>query len=123
MTSPPPDSPVDFAHLAAYTGGDRALEAEIFELFREQTEMWLRLLAVEAAIEDWRAAAHTLKGSARGIGAFALAECCEAAEAAAEGSAAARAVAAQDVRAAVKAVLDAVAARDHAAEIGGLRGR
>ena len=114
---------IDFAHLAAYTGGDRALEDEVFELFREQTQMWLRLLTVEADSEDWKSAAHSLKGSARGIGAFGLADCCEAAELAAEGSNAARAVRAQEVREAVKLVLDAVAGRDYANEIGGLRAR
>jgi chemotaxis protein histidine kinase CheA len=113
--------PIDFAHLATYTGGDRALEDEVFALFREQAEMWLRLLTVDAAVEDWMSAAHSLKGSARGVGAFGLAACCEAAERAAEGSRAARAVAAQDVRDAVKHVLDAVANRDYANEIGGLR--
>lgn len=115
--------PIDFAHLAAYTGGDRALEDEVFALFREQTQMWLRLLSVDAAVEDWKSAAHSLKGSARGIGAFVLAECCEAAERAAEGSPAARAVTAQDVRDAAQAVLDAVASRDYAKEIGALRSR
>lgn len=114
---------IDFVHLAAYTGGDRALEDEVFALFREQTDMWLRLLTVEADAEDWKSAAHSLKGSARGIGAFPLAECCEAAERAAHGSATARAVTAQDVRDAVKLVLDAVSGRDYVQEIGALRGR
>lgn len=113
--------PIDFAHLAAYTAGDRALEDEVFSLFREQTQMWLRLLTVEAALDDWNSAAHSLKGSARGIGAFRLAECCEAAERAAGGSAAARSVTADEIRAAVKEVLDAVAHRDYAQEMGALR--
>src|SRR5690606_8346178 len=103
--------------------GDAALEVEVFALFREQTEMWLRLLTVEADTEDWKSAAHTLKGSARGIGAFPLAECCEAAERAADGSPAARAVAAQDIRDAVKLALDAISSRDYAQEMGALRGR
>lgn len=115
--------PIDFEHLAAYTGGDAELEAEVFSLFREQTEMWLRLLTHDAETEDWTSAAHSLKGSARGIGAFGLAECCEAAERAATASPAARAVTAQEVREAVKLVLDAVSARDYAKEIGSLRAR
>ncbi len=117
------EQPIDFDHLAAYTGGDVELEAEVFDLFRQQTEMWLRLLTHDAEMEDWTSAAHSLKGSARGIGAFGLAACCEAAEKAATASPAARSVTAQDVRDAVKIVLDAVSARDYAKEIGALRAR
>ena len=73
---------VDFGHLEIYAGGDLALMEEVLGLFREQVAMWVRLLDPAAEAEAWRDAAHTLKGSARGIGAFALADACEAAEAA-----------------------------------------
>ena len=71
---------VDFGHLEIYAGGDLALMEEVLGLFREQAALWVRLLEPAAAEGAWRDAAHTLKGSARGIGAFALADACEAAE-------------------------------------------
>lgn len=71
---------VDFGHLEVYAGGDLALMEEVLGLFREQASLWVRLLDPHAAADAWRDAAHTLKGSARGIGAFALADACEAAE-------------------------------------------
>lgn len=70
----------DTAHLARYTGGDAALEAELAGLLRDQAE---RCLAAMEAADDpaaWKAAAHTLKGAARGVGAFALGEACQRAE-------------------------------------------
>ena len=71
---------VDFGHLQVYAGGDLALMEEVLGLFREQATMWVRLLDPAAEAEAWRDGAHTLKGSGRGIGAFALADACEAAE-------------------------------------------
>ena len=78
---------VDFAYLETYAGGDAGVVAEVLALFREQTALWARLLdpadaADGAAAEGWRDAVHTLKGSARGIGAAPLGEACAAAEAA-----------------------------------------
>ena len=72
---------LDRDHLARYTDGDAALEAELFSLLRGQIEACGARL--EAAGDDagaWRDAAHTLKGAARGVGAMALADACEAAE-------------------------------------------
>ena len=71
---------VDFGHLQVYAGGDLALMEEVLGLFREQAAIWVRLLDPAAEADAWRDGAHTLKGSARGIGAFALADACEAAE-------------------------------------------
>jgi HPt (histidine-containing phosphotransfer) domain-containing protein len=67
----------DRAHFDHMAAGDRALQAEVLELFRGQIEQWLHRLS---AGEDWRDAAHMLKGSARGIGLTRLAAACEAAE-------------------------------------------
>lgn len=69
----------DTAHFDHMTGGDRALQGEVIGLFRGQVAAWSVALGQGAG---WRDAAHTIKGSARGIGLFALAEACEAAEAA-----------------------------------------
>lgn len=78
---------LDHAHFAHMTAGDRALQQEVAGLFRDQVAGWE---AVLAGAGDWRAAVHTLKGSARGIGFAKLAAACEAAEA--EGDAALPAV-------------------------------
>jgi HPt (histidine-containing phosphotransfer) domain-containing protein len=69
---------LDRAHFHHMTGGDVALQREVAGLFRDQVAGWDAALAGGA---DWRAAAHTLKGSARGIGLAKLAAACEAAEA------------------------------------------
>ncbi len=71
----------DQAHFEMMTAGDRALQAELIGLFRAQAELWVRLLTPDAPMETWRDAAHTLKGSARSLGLWTLAEACEAAEA------------------------------------------
>lgn len=73
---------LDRAHFDHMTGGDRALQLEVLGLFRMQVDGWTS--AFEAGA-DWRAAVHTMKGSARGIGLHALAAGCEAAEAAPDG--------------------------------------
>lgn len=70
----------DRAHFAHMTGGDAALQAEIVAIFRAQTELWVRLLIPDAPTAVWRDAAHTVKGSAKGLGLWALAEACERAE-------------------------------------------
>jgi HPt (histidine-containing phosphotransfer) domain-containing protein len=75
MPSPPLaplDHPIDLDHLARMTLGDAALEQEVLAMFAEQSA---RLLAAMAALPaDAGALAHKLKGSARGIGAFSVAE-------------------------------------------------
>jgi len=73
----------DAAHLARYTGGDTALKAELLALMCEQAERCIGLISVAPDRETWVSALHTLKGAARGVGAFALGEACEAAETAA----------------------------------------
>jgi HPt (histidine-containing phosphotransfer) domain-containing protein len=76
---------LDRAHFDHMTGADRALQAEVLELFRVQADGWSAALA---AGEGWRDSVHTLKGSARGIGLNRLAAACESAEAAADAGAA-----------------------------------
>jgi HPt (histidine-containing phosphotransfer) domain-containing protein len=70
----------DRDHFSHMTGQDEALQREILGLFRDQCGLWSRLLIAEAPVHTWRDAAHTLKGSARGLGLWALAEACETAE-------------------------------------------
>lgn len=68
---------VDFAYLETYAAGNLDLVDEVLGLFREQASLWARMLDGDA----WADGVHTLKGAGRGVGAFALADACEAAEA------------------------------------------
>jgi HPt (histidine-containing phosphotransfer) domain-containing protein len=78
MPSPPlvPDEGfIDTAHLARITLGDEALQREVLALFvRQSTDLVARMSTFPA---DMAAIAHTLKGSARGIGAFSAATSAE----------------------------------------------
>jgi HPt (histidine-containing phosphotransfer) domain-containing protein len=110
-------SVLDLDHLRRYTHADPALEGEIVALFREQCALWLRTLDPKGDEASWRAGAHALKGSARGVGAFALAAACERAEAVAgeAGTPVARSVALQDLRVAMDAALAAAGKLEHRA--------
>ena len=73
MPSPPlapDDGPIDFAHLRRMTLGDAALEREVLGMFSAQAQRLVKALAASPA--DAPALAHTLKGSARAVGAFAV---------------------------------------------------
>ncbi|WP_349357580.1 Hpt domain-containing protein [Stappia sp.] len=75
-------APVDMVHLSRHTLGNRDLEREVLKLFIRQAEI------VMARIDEGDSAAvllekvHTVNGSAKGIGAWKVAEAAEAAEAA-----------------------------------------
>jgi HPt (histidine-containing phosphotransfer) domain-containing protein len=69
--------PVDLDHLARYTGGDASINAEILQMFAGQSaDLMTQLHAVLQThdLEAWKLITHSLKGAARGIGAFALAD-------------------------------------------------
>lgn len=69
------DTPVDLEHLGRYTGGDKSLNAEILRLFDGQiTEMVTKLQSVleQRDPKTWRQVTHTIKGAARGVGAFGM---------------------------------------------------
>ena len=74
------DGPIDRAHLSRYTLGDVQLEREVLALFIEQAPDLLVRLRSARTTREWHMAAHTLKGSARAIGAWRLAKVAEAAE-------------------------------------------
>jgi HPt (histidine-containing phosphotransfer) domain-containing protein len=64
----PVQSVIDRDHLARMTFGEPSLEREVLQLFDRQAEMLLaRMAGAEPAV--LAALAHTLKGSAQGIGA------------------------------------------------------
>lgn len=64
--------PLDLVHLARQTLGDQALSREVLALFADQARSFKAEVA-HASIPERLRLAHTLKGSARGIGAFPLA--------------------------------------------------
>lgn len=72
--------PIDTEHLGRYTLGDRELEAEVLDLFLGQIPQILGRMAPGGDATDWSEAAHTLKGSARAVGAWRLAHLAEQAE-------------------------------------------
>jgi HPt (histidine-containing phosphotransfer) domain-containing protein len=75
MPSPPlapDDGPIDFDHLKRMTLGDAGLEQEVLAMFAAQSAKLIGTLAGRPS--DAGALAHTLKGSARAIGAFGVAD-------------------------------------------------
>ena len=86
---------VDFAYLERFALNDRPVIEEVLSLFREQAQMSSPMLQRDN--DGWRDAVHTIKGAARGVGAFALGDACERAEASGA-----------DVLASVHTALDAV---------------
>ena len=75
MPSPslvPDDTAIDMQHLGRMTLGEPALEIEVLALFAAQScDLALRLASMPP---DAAVLAHTLKGSARAIGAFRVAD-------------------------------------------------
>jgi HPt (histidine-containing phosphotransfer) domain-containing protein len=69
---------VDFAYLERFAMNDTVVIDEVLTLFREQAALWAPLL--DAGSDGWKDAVHTIKGAARGVGAFALGDACEHAE-------------------------------------------
>ena len=71
--------PIDLAHLSRQTMGDRELEQKCWH-FSSQQALMVRDKIVGADLKERLFLAHGLKGSARGVGAFAIAECAGAIE-------------------------------------------
>jgi HPt (histidine-containing phosphotransfer) domain-containing protein len=67
---------IDEIHLGRMTLGDRGLEREILEIFVRQTAIMLGRI-VGAGPAFMAATAHTVLGSARGIGAWRVAQAAE----------------------------------------------
>jgi len=75
------DKPVDLVHLARQTMGDRDLEREVLGLFLSHCDVYLNDFKNAPDNQCRKQAAHRLKGSARSLGAWELAEIAELAEA------------------------------------------
>ena len=112
---------VDFAHLEGYAAGDQGGVDEGLAVFREQSEVWVRLLDPAGAAQGWRDGAHTLKGAALGIGAFALADVCAEAEAASDREEGERIALLECVRNALNVALTDIAAYAHERALQSLR--
>lgn len=72
--------PIDLDHLDRSVFGDRLLRSEVLGLFVDQIDAMLAAMAPSMGDDAWRACAHTLKGAARGVGAFRLGDLCAEAE-------------------------------------------
>lgn len=71
---------IDPDHVSVMTGGDPSLAIEVIDIFRQQTDVWARMLDASLPAKQWADAAHSLKGSALSMGAVRLAEACAKAE-------------------------------------------
>lgn len=80
-----PDAPVDLVHLARHTLGNRELEREVLRLFSRQSKMLTERMRDADDGEALERCLHTLLGSARGIGAWKVAEAVEQAQQALHG--------------------------------------
>jgi HPt (histidine-containing phosphotransfer) domain-containing protein len=78
------DGVLDDHHLRRMTLGDQSLEREVLQVFARQVTLLLKRI-VRAEPAHAAAAAHTLKGSARGLGAWRVADAAERLEQAAGG--------------------------------------
>ena len=67
------ENPVDLVHLSRQSLGDRSLEQEILQLFRSQSKLYLNRLESASSTDERKLAAHTVVGSARGLGAWKVA--------------------------------------------------
>src|ERR671923_2347196 len=75
----PIEQPIDLVHLRRMTLGEHSLEREVLLLFCRQADMLIgRMRTAKPAVTA--ATAHTVKGSARGIGAWRVAAAAEAVE-------------------------------------------
>lgn len=71
------DRPVDLVHLAKYTLGSRELEREVLSLFQSQSAVYVERLETADCEKSWHDAAHSLKGSAKAIGAWSVSQTAE----------------------------------------------
>ena len=79
----PAQRPIDLVHLSRMTMDDRALEREVLALFDRQMSIMMARIGTSSP-DVAAAAAHTLKGSASGIGAWQVASAAAAVETAAK---------------------------------------
>ena len=64
--------PVDRAHLARQTLGDKGLELEVLRMFDETALTYFARIEESTSVDELLRHLHTLKGAAAGIGATAI---------------------------------------------------
>jgi HPt (histidine-containing phosphotransfer) domain-containing protein len=78
--SPPDRAAVDYAHLRTQAADSEDVMREVLQMFVDQTGEILSALETASDAKTWKELTHLLKGSARGVGAFAVADAAAAAE-------------------------------------------
>lgn len=106
----PMQNVIDLDHLEKYVAGDDALRDEILTLFAERAVSMNAELKATQTEEERKLTLHTLKGGARGVGAWVLGDLCEQAERMNDNpeKSAEQAVLMADIEKAVSDVADAV---------------
>ncbi len=66
--------PIDYSHLQIQAAGEHDVMREVLKLFVAHTEQLIDELERTNDAKAWKQWTHTLKGSARGVGAFDVAE-------------------------------------------------
>jgi len=72
--------PIDLVHLSRQTFGSKDLEKEVLSLFLSHSRQCLERMRQSETDDAFADAAHSIKGSARAVGAFALANLVETSE-------------------------------------------
>lgn len=70
----------DVVHLSGFTGGDKALEMEILSEFCKNMRESLARIQNRTEERSWGEAFHRLKGAARAVGVWSIANWCDQAE-------------------------------------------
>jgi HPt (histidine-containing phosphotransfer) domain-containing protein len=65
---------LDLDHLSAQAAGDKMLMQQVLGLFLDHAETVLEGLAAATDAKAWRDHAHALKGSAKGVGCWGVAD-------------------------------------------------
>lgn len=71
---------LDLDHLSAQAAGDKMLMQQVLGLFLDHAETVLEALAGAQDSKAWHDHAHALKGSAKGVGCWIVADAAAAAE-------------------------------------------
>jgi HPt (histidine-containing phosphotransfer) domain-containing protein len=69
-----PDPLWDQQHFEKQTWGDERLQSEMLDLFQRQSILLMKRIQASLDQDERKMAAHTLKGSATGLGALAVAK-------------------------------------------------
>lgn len=109
----PAERPLDLEHLSRMTLGEVTLEQELLQLFDRQIDMLMTRMR-DAPSANVAAAAHTLKGSARGVGAWPVARAAERVECVASADGAELGEAVEALTESARAVRAAIAELLHA---------